>query len=436
MQERRRRLFPFYSPETRRLAALFAIVYFAQGMWYLPNQTIIVSFKDLGLKPSDVANFFLITTVPWMLKPLYGLVSDFVPLFGRRRKSYFVLATVLAAGAGAWLALFSEHTFWALALLFTAMGFGLAFSDVLTDALMVEEGRPHGLTGAFQAIQWASITTASIAVGELGGYLAEGRELRAAFSIAACFPMVSLAMVLYFIREPVTRRDPGAFRDTAAAIGAARRGRDIWMVAGFIFFYTFSPSFGPAFLYYQTDQLGFTQQFIGRLAALNAAAAVVGALAYAPLARRMRLRPLLNWSIGIGVAGTLCYLVYRGQASAILIDTFFGCVGMVMQLAFLDLAAKACPPRVEATFFALLMSVYNAGTQLSQNVGARLYEGLGFTPLVLISATLTAMAWLLVPLLDVDRIERQSYEQARATPADATGADATGTDAPPTRPLA
>ncbi|HKZ07851.1 MAG TPA: MFS transporter [Methylomirabilota bacterium] len=431
MQERRRRLFPFYSPETRRLAALFAIVYFAQGMWYLPNQTITVSFKDLGLKPSDVANFFLITTVPWMLKPLYGLVSDFVPLFGRRRKSYFVLTTVLAAGAGAWLASFPGHTFWGLALLFTAMGFGLAFSDVLTDALMVEEGRPHGLTGAFQSVQWASITTASIAVGELGGYLAEGRALRTAFGIAAGFPMVSLAMVLYFVREPVTRRQPGAFRDTAAGIRAALSGRDVWMVAGFIFFYTFSPSFGPAFLYYQTDELGFSQQFIGRLAALNAAAAVVGALAYAPLARRVRLRPLLNWSIGIGVAGTLSYLIYRGRVSAIFIDTFFGCVGMVMQLAFLDFAAKACPPRVEATFFALLMSVYNAGTQLSQNAGARLYEQLGFTPLVLISATLTALAWVLVPLLDVDRIERQSYEEVRAK-----AADTTGTGAPPTRPLA
>lgn len=431
MQERRKRLFPFYSPEARRLATLFAIIYFAQGMWYLPNQTITVFFKDQGLRPSDVANFFLISTVPWMIKPLYGLVSDFVPLFGRRRKSYFILSTVLAGATGAWLAIFSAHTFWGLALVFTAMGFGLAFSDVLTDAVMVEEGRPHGLTGAFQAIQWAAITTASIAVGEVGGSLAEGRDLRTAFAIAACFPMVSLAMVLFFVREPVQQRDAGAFRETAAAIRAALSQRDIWMVAGFIFFYTFSPSFGPAFLYYQTDELGFSQQFIGRLSALNAAAAVLGALVYGPLARRVRLRPLLNWSIGIGVAGTLCYLVYRGHVSAILIDTFFGCVGMVMQLAFLDLAAKACPQRVEATFFALLMSVYNAGTQLSQNVGARLYESLGFTPLVLISATLTALAWVLVPRLDVDRIEREAYEQTRAK-----AAEATGTGAPPTRPLA
>jgi predicted MFS family arabinose efflux permease len=419
MHERRKRLFPFYSPETRRLAALFAIVYFAQGMWYLPNQAITVFFKDQGLSPSMVANFFLIATVPWLIKPVYGLVSDFVPLFGRRRKSYFILTTLLSATSGAWLSLFSEHAFWGLALSFAAMGLGLAFSDVLTDALMVEEGRPHGLTGAFQSVQWAAITIASIGVGELGGYLAEGRDLRTAFAIAACFPVLSLVMVLLFIDEPPRPRDPTAFAETRAAIRSALKDRDVWTVAGFIFFYTFSPSFGPAFLYYQTDELGFSQQFIGRLSALNAAAAVLGSLAYAPLARRMHLRPLLNWSIGIGVAGTLCYLVYRGHVSAILIDTFFGGVGMVMQLAFLDLAAKACPPRAEATFFALLMSVYNAGTQLSQNVGARLYEVLGFTPLVLISAALTALAWVLVPLLQVDRIERQAYAHARTTPAGA-----------------
>jgi hypothetical protein len=74
---------------------------------------------------------------------------------------------------------------------------------------------------------------------------------------------------------------------------------------------------------------------------------------------------------------------------------------------------------VEATFFALLMSVYNAGQQLSQNVGARLYETVGFTPLVLISTAMTAAAWLLVPLLDVDRIEAQAHLDARATPSGA-----------------
>ena len=87
-----RGLHPFQTSDARRLAALFAVVYFAQGMYGLPDQTIAITFKDQSLKPDQVANFFLVASLPWFIKPLYGLVSDFVPLFGRRRKSYLLLA--------------------------------------------------------------------------------------------------------------------------------------------------------------------------------------------------------------------------------------------------------------------------------------------------------------------------------------------------------
>ena len=124
----------------------------------------------------------------------------------------------------------------------------------------------------------------------------------------------------------------------------------------------------------------------------------------------MPLRRLINLSIGAGVIATLAYLGYRDVWSALAIEAAFGCVGMITQLAFLDLAAKACPRHVEATFFALLMSVFNGGTQLSQNVGGRLYDWYGYGPLVLISAGFTALAWALVPLVRIDRIEARARE--------------------------
>ncbi len=69
---------------------------------------------------------------------------------------------------------------------------------------------------------------------------------------------------------------------------------------------------------------------------------------------------------------------------------------------------------MEGTFFALLMSVFNGGTQLSQNVGGRLYDWFGYTPLIFISAGMTALAWLLVPLVNIDRIEAEA--RAAASP--------------------
>jgi len=423
------RLNPFKTPEAKRLAVMFGVVYFAQGMWYLPNQTITIVLKDRGLTAGQVADFALITIVPWFIKPLYGLLSDFVPLFGRRRQSYFLLTSALAGGAGLflawgnWIATGEIWTFDVFGFtftlvegvgLFTLMALGLAFTDVLTDAMMVESGRPRGLTGAFQSVQWACITLASVLVGELGGQLAETRSLRASFLLAACFPLMSLSMGVSFVREAPTRANRAAFLETWHAIGATLRGREIWVVAGFIFFFWFSPSFGPAFLYYQTDTLEFSQRFIGRLAALGAVSQVVGAVLYAPLSRRMPLKHIMHGSIALGVVSTLAYLAYRDATSAVIITVVFGAISMIMNLAFLDLAAKACPAHVEATFFAALMSVCNLGSQLSENVGARLYDVIGYERLVYIAAAMTALTWVLMPLVQFDRIDARAREQAAA----------------------
>jgi predicted MFS family arabinose efflux permease len=94
-----------------------------------------------------------------------------------------------------------------------------------------------------------------------------------------------------------------------------------------------------------------------------------------------------------------------GPISAVVITVVFGALGMTAQLAAMDLAAKACPARAEATFFALLMSVYNFGARTSEWTGANLYDWLGYTPLVIISTVFTAAAWLLVPLVPIDAIQ-------------------------------
>ena len=432
MRDRFARLNPFKTRQAQRLVILFAVVYFAQGMWYLPEQTITIVLKDRGLSASQVADFALIAWLPWFVKPLYGLLSDFVPLFGRRRQSYFLLTSAAAGLAGLalawgnWIATGEIWTFNFLGLttftvvegfvLFFVMGLGLAFTDVLTDAMMVENGRPLGLTGAFQSVQWACITLASVLVGELGGQLAETRSLRAAFLLAACFPLMSLSIGVTFVRETRVRASRAAFFETWQAIRAALGGREIWLVAGFIFFFWFSPSFGPAFLYYQTDTLHFSQQFIGRLAALGALSGVVGAFVYAPISRRLSLKRIMHLSIALGVLSTVAYLAYRDAVSAVIITLVFGAISMIFNLGFLDLAAKSCPARVEATFFAALMSILNAAMKLSENVGARLYEVVGYERLVYIAAGMTAVTWLLMPLVKFDQIEEKARAEAAPVP--------------------
>ena len=110
-------------------------------------------------------------------------------------------------------------------------------------------------------------------------------------------------MALLVVREPPARPSLEGFGETWSAVRQALGRRDLWAVAGFTFFWAFSPSFGPAFFYYETDVLGFSQTFIGVLSSLGAAASIAGAWAYARLSRRYSLKRLIVWSIGAGVAG-------------------------------------------------------------------------------------------------------------------------------------
>ena len=41
-----------------------------------------------------------IGTFPWVIKPLYGFLSDTVPLFGYRRRSYLVVCGLLGEQPG------------------------------------------------------------------------------------------------------------------------------------------------------------------------------------------------------------------------------------------------------------------------------------------------------------------------------------------------
>jgi BT1 family len=45
-----------------------------------------------GWTPLQISAYVTILNLPWIIKPLYGLVSDLIPLFGYRRKSYLLLA--------------------------------------------------------------------------------------------------------------------------------------------------------------------------------------------------------------------------------------------------------------------------------------------------------------------------------------------------------
>ena len=387
----------------RRSALFFAALYFVQGTidlsTGLPYQPIQYLLKeDLSLSAAQAGFVWAMIGLGWTIKPVYGLVSDFLPLGGSRRKGYLLLMSAL--GLGSWLALsVAPAAYTTVLVLLMACSFTLAFADVMADALMVETGRPLGLTGSFQSIQWAAMGLALTLAHLGGGYLSEYATPQTAFFVCGFFPLATLLATLFFVREAPYQSGQARLRETARALRTAARSRAVWIVAGFLFVWNFSPLFGTPLLYYERDVLQFSKIYIGTLGALANAAGMLGAVIFFFFFRNVSLRRLLYIAVTLGVLSTLSFLGLTGPRSAIIIFLSYGLISQITHLAVLDLAARSCPARVEGTVFALLMSALNLGRSGSQVLGGWLYDQTGFVPLVFISAAFTALCWLMISLL-------------------------------------
>jgi len=154
--------------------------------------------------------------------------------------------------------------------------------------------------------------------------------------------------------------------------------------------------------FHMTDDLQFSQAYIGILGSIASAGWVAGALLYRRFFGHMSLRNLLNLSIALGIVTAASFFLLGGEVSAAVIYFCGGFSAMLATVATLTLAADYCPPHAEGFAFAVLMSIINFATALADNIGSFLYTHVfdkSLTPLILISAAFTAFAFVLVPLL-------------------------------------
>src|SRR5689334_25176854 len=126
--------------DIRRLMMFFAIVYVVEGIGQarvgVIFQPLSYFLKVRGWTPVEVTAYFAVLNFPWVIKPVFGLISDFVPLFGYRRTSYLMLASACAAASYAGIALLDEPREFALFFILTA--YAMATASTLCGALLAE----------------------------------------------------------------------------------------------------------------------------------------------------------------------------------------------------------------------------------------------------------------------------------------------------------
>ena len=401
------------NPAINRTMWFFAIVYAVEGIGQVKSgimwQPLSHWLKEsLHWNPVTISTSLAILDLPWIIKPLWGAISDFVPLFGYRRRPYLVLANVAAVLAFAWVATIATTSAMIPALTVTAIA--MAVSSTLCGALLVETGQRTNASASFVNQQWLWYNIAQmisvLAAGYLIEFLSPLGAVHAAASIAAVAPIAIIAGV-WLIREPRARVDMDALRERMSALLSVFRSRNLWFVAGFLFLYYFTPGFGTPMYFQMSDRLGFSQSFIGELSAISAGGWIIGGLLYRWRLNRLSRLALLRLSILGGVFSTLSYLALSSPATAVVIWLLGGITSMIAMIATMSLAAESCPEGAEGFAFAGMMSIVNLTGPLSDTLGSVLYQHVfdeQLAPLIILSASATALVFFLIPLMVVRRV--------------------------------
>jgi MFS family permease len=409
----------------RRATFYFALVYFSQGACQLPtllNQPVRMYLEKVGHFDSQaISKFNFIALFPWVIKPLYGMLSDFFPLFGYRRKSYLLLLNLVAAVS--FLLVAGVHSVQTLLIMVTITSVGVAASDVVVDAMMVQAGQQTGRTRLFQSAQWFSLSLAAILSGLTGSWICDRwsadpqNALRTAALIAMFVPLVVAVLTWFLVKDQRATINLPEFKATAKSLLLAFTNRRLWLVVVFLFLVNFNPGTQTPLYAHLEKKVGLEHSFLAILDTWFSVGQVLGALVFM-VAMSGWLSTKWSTAIGLvaGAAGLLPMLVISGRYSASIAYATWGATAMMMMLSQLTVAAEACPKRVEAVVFAALMSVFNLSTQWSDVVGSTLYDGMlqqRMPPLILASAALTAAGLLFLPFLRSGNVEKEADAPAR-----------------------
>ena len=387
------------------------LVYFVQGILGLSQLAVSFFLKDeIGLSPSEVAALTGIAVLPWTIKPLFGFLSDGLPLFGYRRRSYLILSGVM--GAVSWLAMATvvQTTGAAIAAILLSSA-TIAVSDVIIDALIVERARTESMgdVGALQSLAWGSAALGGVITAYFGGLLLQQFSTRVVFGVTATFPLI-VSLVAGLIAETPSSHPPrwSTLWHQVQPLYQAVKQRSIWMPTVFILLWQSTPSANAAFFYFTTNDLGFEPEFLGRVQLVVSLASLLGVWMFHRFLRTVPLRVILGWSTVLSALLGLSMLLLVTHANRTLgiDDQWFSLgdslvltvMGKIAFMPILVLSARLCPPGVEATLFALLMAVLNLGGLVSNELGALLTHWLGITE------THFERLWLLVLLTNLSTL--------------------------------
>mmetsp|Transcript_9453 Transcript_9453/g.19960 ORF Transcript_9453/g.19960 Transcript_9453/m.19960 type:complete len:564 (+) Transcript_9453:71-1762(+) len=161
---------------TRYLIMLATAQWFVKGfMWAFVHTSVEWVYRDMGVPGPQMQIYRAVAWLPWSMKPVFGVLSDMVPIMGYRKTPYILAVSVAASAALAHL-WSTETSIWATTMCLFVTQMQIAVCDLLTEATYAERMRQQPDQGPNLVLfVWAGINFGSLmATSTVGSILSYG----------------------------------------------------------------------------------------------------------------------------------------------------------------------------------------------------------------------------------------------------------------------
>jgi PAT family beta-lactamase induction signal transducer AmpG len=361
----------------RQLFTMFAALYFVQGVIQAYQLNFFKPHMDSeGIDADRLAIVASLALLPFVIKWVYGIVSDRYSLFGRGHRVPYMEIGLVSTAAAFFAAYFIDpsESFGVLASMVLLATFFMALFDTTADALAVDVVPPED-HGRVQAWMTGGRAAGLVVLSLVFGLIADTLGYQAIFLVIAVLLLGPLWWVGR-VREPAERTPAHVFdrRAFRALLQPRYLAFGLFLILAWFFF----QGIDGLVTYYMSDELDSSGGIIGLYGTLKGCGMVLGAFGVARLIDRIGRRSTALVTVGAVSMGGLAFSALDGERAILAAAFFWGIAVGLQWTTYVTMSMGVTDTRIAASMFAILQTMSNIGIGAGEGVATALSDNLGF----------------------------------------------------------
>ena len=390
----------------RQLFVMFGAVYFVQGVIQAYQLNFFKPHMDsVGIDADRLAIVATLGLVPFVIKWIFGLISDRFPLFGLGHRVPYMLIGLVSTGVAFSVAYFIDpaESFPVLAALVLASTFAMALFDTTADALSVD-AVPADDHPTVQAWMNGGRAVGIVLLSGVLGVVAQRLGYQFTFLVIAVTTLFPLWFVSR-VREPAERTPAHSFDRRAFRVMLQPR---YWLFAiTLIVAWTSFQGIDGLVTFYMSNQLAADPGTIGLYGTLKGVGILIGGVALAALVKRGGRSAGAVVTLLLVAAGGLTLSSLTTQTAILVMAPLWGVAVGFQWTNYVTITMGITDLRIAGSMFAILQTMSNIGIGAGEGVATALSDDIGFSAVFRASGIVSLLAIPLV-LFVLARFRRAS----------------------------